>query len=98
MRRTGVVISAFVIFAALALPALAVGPDWPVGPPPPHGHLLIVGDGQCVELAAGQVVPRNAQHEHLHIGDARDAQILAGHSVIPTLAFPNCAAWELAQN
>lgn len=98
MKRTGVVISAIVMLVALALPASGVGPEWPVGPgnPPPHGHLLVLASGQCIELGANQVLPRNAHHSHLHVGQAGDAQERAGNTIYPTLRYANCAAYAAA--
>ena len=93
MQRTGVIIATFVILAALAVPALGVGPDWPTAGPPPHGHMLVLANGACIDLGANQVLPRNAQHEHLHVGDAGDAQQRAGHSIIPAIQWANCEAF-----
>jgi hypothetical protein len=96
MKRTGVIISALVMMVALALPAIAAGPDWPSGGPAPHAHMLILASGDCVDLAANQVAPINAQHAHLHRGAAGAAQSLAGHSIIPTApitAWADCAAF-----
>jgi hypothetical protein len=62
MRRTGVIVSIIVMLVALALPALAAGPSWSGE----HSHVL-KRDGQCVELASGQFVPRHAHHESLHL-------------------------------
>ena len=91
MQRTGVILAVVVTLFALALPALASGPEWPTPGPPPHGHMLLLANGQCVDLAASQVVPRNAQHAHLHVGAAGDAQELAGHAIVPAIAWDNCA-------
>ena len=95
MRRTTVIIGAILMMAAMALPAIGAGPGWPTGPPPPHGHMLVLASGQCIDLAANQVVPRNAQHDNLHRGAANTAQVLAGHTVIPAAPagpYANCAA------
>jgi hypothetical protein len=67
---------------------------------PEHPHLLVVGleldeDGnpvgfrKCVELAAGQALPLNSHHEHVHFGTAGEALFsLAGHGVAPAAPFP----------
>ena len=93
MQRTSVIIAAFVILAALAVPALGVGPDWPSAGPPPHGHMLVLDSGACVDLAANQILPRNAHHEHAHVGDAGGALRDAGHSVVPAIRWANCEAF-----
>ena len=64
---------------------------------PPHGHMLVQGvEGtpeaftyrKCVDLAAGQALPLNAQHEHLHTGTAGEALFAyAGHVAFPTAPF-----------
>ena len=55
--------------------------------------MLVLSSGACIDLAANQVLPRNAQHEHLHVGDAGAAQQLAGNRILPTLVFANCAEY-----
>lgn len=66
---------------------------------PPHPHVLVLGlefDEQgepsirkCVDLAANQALPLNAQHEHVHFGHAGEALFThAGHVVVPTAPFP----------
>ena len=91
MHRTGVIMAAIVMLFALAVPAFGAGPEWPQPGPPPHGHMLLLQNGTCVDLASNQIVPRNAQHSHLHVGQAGDAQEIADHSVIPAIAWENCA-------
>lgn len=76
-----------------AAPAHSDRADWPEDGPPPHGHLHLthaVIDGRdvvsfegCRELANGQVVPRSAHHENLHVGRAGAAQRQAGNAVVP---------------
>ena len=93
MQRAGVTIAAFLLFAGLSVPAFGVGRDWPSSGPPPHGHMLVLENGDCIDLAANQVLPRNAQHEHLHVGDANAAQRLAGHVIVPAIRWADCAAY-----
>ncbi|HET8569630.1 MAG TPA: hypothetical protein VFM93_11675 [Candidatus Limnocylindria bacterium] len=66
----------------------------------PHPHMLVVGVEfneagapigyqTCVDLAAGQALPVNTQHEHLHFGTA--GQYLAAKAdsyVVPGAPFP----------
>ena len=92
MRRTTVIIGAILMMAAMALPAVGAGPDWPAPPPLPHAHMLVLASGQCIDLAANQVLPRNSQHAHMHVGTAGDALELAGHGIIPAAPGVNCAA------
>ena len=66
------------------------------GQPAPHGHLLVTGSGQCIELGANQVLPRNAHHSHLHVGQAGDAQDRAGNAIYPTLQYDDCATYAAA--
>jgi hypothetical protein len=66
----------------------------------PHPHMLIlgleldefgepVGFAKCVDLAAGQALPNNAQHDHLHVGTAGfNLFTKAGHVVVPGAPFP----------
>jgi hypothetical protein len=67
---------------------------------PPHPHVLVlgleldeqgepVGFRKCVDLAANQPLPLNAQHQHVHFGPAGEALFThAGHVVVPTAPFP----------
>jgi hypothetical protein len=67
---------------------------------PPHPHVLVlgleldeqgepVGFRKCVDLAANQPLPLNAQHQHVHFGPAGEALFAhAGHVVVPTAPFP----------
>ena len=67
---------------------------------PPHPHVLVLGleldeQGQpigfhkCVDLAANQPLPLNAQHQHVHFGHAGEVLFThAGHVVVPTAPFP----------
>jgi hypothetical protein len=75
---------------------------------PEHGHVLVLGfeffgvvDGvpqftfrKCVDLAGGRALTNNAHHATVHTGMAGAALQRAGHVVIPTFDFPNCAALE----
>jgi hypothetical protein len=82
---------ATLLVAGLAGPAQAEGH---YGPPPPHGHMLVlgveyrggepVGFRKCVDLAAGRPLRLNAHHAHSHTGAAGQALRNAGHLVIPT--------------
>ena len=78
-------------------------------PFPEHGHMLlldaslefvddepVVSYAKCRDLAAGQALPLNAHHDHLHFGRAGEAQQVAGNVVVPTaplfdLPWSNCA-------
>jgi hypothetical protein len=96
-------LSGTLVGAALTAPAVAQLP--------PHPHLLVlglelneagepVGFRKCVELAAGQALPLNTQHEHVHFGHAGEALFThAGNVVVPAAPFPgvpfsNCAELE----
>ena len=74
------------------------------GPPPPHGHVLLLGlqfDGdevvgfrKCVDLANGGALRNNAHHDNLHTGRAGEAVAGAGHAVVPNAPltpWSNCA-------
>lgn len=78
---------------------------------PEHPHLLLlglefdasgepIGFRKCQELAAGQALPLNSQHEHVHFGTAGQALFFkAGNAVVPAAPFPevpwsNCAEFE----
>jgi len=63
---------------------------------PPHGHMLVLGVEfgpagptyrKCVDLANNQALRLNAHHAHLHFGRAGEAQLAAGHVVVPTTPF-----------
>lgn len=65
-----------------------------------HPHMLVLGleldsEGEpigfrkCVDLAANQALPLNAQHEHMHFGRAGQALFEnAGNVVVPGAPFP----------
>jgi hypothetical protein len=90
MKRFGVIISAMLMVAALALPALGQS-----GPPPEHGHVRLlhvttdatgfpVAWRKCVDVANAQALGLNAHHDHLHTGRAGMAQrVNAGHMTVP---------------
>lgn len=89
--RAGVLAAALVI----ATGAVAAADE----PLPDHPHALVIGaefdqDGvpvsvvNCVDLAAGQALPNSVQHAHLHWGRAGEAQLQAGHFVVPLAPFP----------
>ena len=48
------------------------------GPP-----LFPIGYERCVDLAAGEALPRNSHHGTLHTGRAGQALAQAGHLVVP---------------
>lgn len=78
-----------------ATPAPAQEPEFD-----PHPHMLVLGleldeagepvaFRKCVDLAAGQALPLNAHHEHLHFGTAGSNLFTkAGHVVVPGAPFP----------
>ncbi|MCE0487436.1 hypothetical protein [Ornithinimicrobium sediminis] len=106
MRRTAALVGAVALMAVgLAGPAQADG--HPPGPPPQHGHMLVLGvvwDGdepvgfrKCVDLAGGNKLGNNAHHQHAHTGKAGEALYRAGHLVVPTAPltpFGGCADLE----
>lgn len=65
------------------------------GPPPRHGHVLVlhveydadgepVGYGKCIDIANGRALPLTAHHSTIHQGRAGQALAQAGHAAIPT--------------
>lgn len=93
------------VIAAAALGAMVfgtmlAGPAFSDGHLPEHGHLLLTGlefdeTGEpinykkCRELANGQALRLNAQHQHLHFGTAGEALFdRAGNAVVPLAPFP----------
>ena len=89
-----VVVALGFVFGLLAVPALSQ--EFPE-----HPHLLVLGleldeDGEpvgfrkCIDLAANQALPLNAQHQHVHFGTAGEALFeRAGHAVVPAAPFPD---------
>lgn len=82
-------------------------PQWGDPGPPPHPHLHLNGvvvdeNGDpvsiagCRPLANGEVVPRSAHHENLHVGTAGDAQWQAGNAVVPVL--PPHTPWDSCES
>ena len=79
--------------AALAAPASAQEFE-------PHPHMLVlgieldasgepVGFRKCVDLAAGEALPLNAQHQHVHFGTAGVMLFeKAGNVAVPGAPFP----------
>lgn len=65
-----------------------------------HPHALVLGvvfDGEenpisyrrCIDLAANQALPLNAQHQHMHFGTAGEKLFTnAGNVVVPMAPFP----------
>lgn len=101
MRKTATILAAAgMVSLSFAAPAHAAGPS------DLHGHVLVLGveydevTGEptgfrkCIDLAAGKPVPLNAHHERMHRGTAGEALGGAGHAVVPTFDFANCAALE----
>jgi len=82
------------VFGLFAVPALSQ--EFPK-----HPHMLVLGleldeDGEpvgfrkCIDLAANQALPLNAQHQHVHFGTAGEALFeRAGHTVVPAAPFPD---------
>jgi hypothetical protein len=102
MKRTllMVLVTAGLLLGVSAAPAVSDGG------PPPHPHMLVLGIEfdeheepvafrKCVDLAAGQKLPLNAHHAHLHTGQAGVALFeKAGHVVVPgapLTPWRNCA-------
>lgn len=105
MKLAGVVMAA----AGLVMTAPAVAEESPQGPPPVHGHMLVVGlqfdeAGQpsfrrCVDVANNRPLALHAHHDHFHGGRAGDALRAAGNFPVPTAPltpWANCAALEAA--
>ena len=93
--------------AALSLALAASTASAQAGPPPLHGHMLVlgiewvadepVGFRHCVDLANNQKLPLHVHHAHLHRGAAGEAQFQAGNLVVPTAPltpWADCAALE----
>lgn len=57
----------------------------------------VTGIRKCVDLAAGNHLPLRAHHDTIHTGTA--GMMLAeraGHAVVPTFDYANCAELEAA--
>lgn len=77
----------------IAGPAAAHSQGWDdVEDPPfePHPHALLIGVdlatgtfARCIDLAAGQVLPKANQHNQVHQGQAGEALIGGGNVVAP---------------
>ncbi len=100
VKRTMLLVAALTLLTGL-FPGVASAVE---GPPPPHGHMLILGlefgpggvtYRKCVDLANNQALPLHAHHEHVHTGKAGEAlRTNAGHFAVPTAPyspFLNCA-------
>lgn len=74
--------------------------------PPQHPHMLVLGlkfdeagepveFRRCIDVAAGQTLPLNAHHAHIHTGAAGHAlRTNAGHFTVPgapLTPWNNCA-------
>lgn len=99
MRKLSIVLATLVVLGGAAFLSGVSAQELPE-----HPHLLVLGfeveDGfvvdfrKCVELAAGQALPLNAQHAHVHFGTANlMLQSRAGNAVVPTAPFP-FVPWE----
>jgi hypothetical protein len=94
----------------LALGLTAGTSAWAEGgePPPPHGHILVlglqfdeeenlVGYRKCIDLANNRALPLHAHHRALHTGRGGEALWAAGHGVAPTAplwpGLENCASF-----
>jgi hypothetical protein len=94
MRRLSILVIVLSLMA-MATPALAQEPAFE-----PHPHMLVlgveldesgepVGFRKCVDLAANEALPLNAQHQHVHFGTAGEHLFTnAGHVVVPGAPFP----------
>lgn len=94
MRHIMLVVGvALLTVALMAGPAAAHSQAWDdVEDPPfrPHPHALLIDVdleagtfARCIDLAAGQVLPRANQHNQVHQGQAGEALIGAGSVVAP---------------
>lgn len=98
MRRTAAVVATVGLMSiGVAAPTLAAD-----GPPPPHGHALVlgllldekgepVGYRKCLHLAAGRPLPLGAHHAHAHTGKAGEALFKVGHMVVPLAPLSDVA-------
>ena len=97
MRRT----IPFLLTVALGVSILATAATADDHGLPEHPHVLVLGlefdeatetplsFKKCIDLAANQALPLNAQHQHMHFGTAGEALFVhAGHGVAPTAPFP----------
>lgn len=97
MRSTSAVLAATAALTltagAIAVAGAASADEGPSGPPPVHGHMLVLGlefgpDGptfrKCIDIAAGKALPVHVHHDGLHAGTAGDALRRAGHFPVPT--------------
>ncbi len=81
---------ALLALAMMAGPAAAHSQHWDdIKAPPfePHPHVLLIGVNleaqtfaRCVDLAAGQILPKANQHNQVHQGTAGDALIGGGNT------------------
>ena len=57
----------------------------------------VTGIRRCVDLAAGRHLPLRAHHDTIHTGTAGLMVFeKAGHAVVPTFEYANCAELEAA--
>jgi hypothetical protein len=57
----------------------------------------VTGIRRCVDLAAGRHLPLRAHHDTIHTGTAGLMLFeKAGHAVVPTFEYANCAELEAA--
>jgi hypothetical protein len=93
-KALNVAVALVFLLGLLAVPALSQ--EFPE-----HPHVLVlgveldeqgepVGFRKCIDLAANQALPLNAQHQHVHFGTAGEALFeKAGHVVVPAAPFPD---------
>ncbi len=84
----------------IALGLLVVAAPAPAQDFEEHPHMLVIGlevdefgepigFRKCVDLAANQALPLNAQHQHMHFGTAGEMLFTkASHAVVPAAPFP----------
>ena len=111
-RAATVSLAAVALMAAGLGTAGVAAADEHEGPPLPlHGHMLLLDAtlefgpngpeityGKCIDLANAKKLKLNAHHEHFHFGRAGEAQLNAGHAIVPTapvfdIPWTDCASF-----